>query len=103
MNYAASAANIDGNLEDVALNETKAKRYFEDTFDEMMESRIYTINSFQTVDTGDSVPHDITAKASGYVANITVEIPAVNVPLIGQQSVNVPMAYYAIVQSVQLD
>jgi len=102
MDFAARAANINGDLEEVTLNEDLARQYFDVEMDSLMPSGSYTIDSFQTVDTGDSVPHG-TANGPGYLANITVEIPAVNVPLIGQQNLSVPMRYFAIAKSNQIN
>jgi hypothetical protein len=100
MTFAASAANMTGGIGGVKENETMAKMLFKAAMEEM-EMGNYTLKSFNAVEPGDSVPGGI-AKEPGFVAEIIMPISVVNVPLIGEQSVKVPMAYFAVAKSEQL-
>jgi hypothetical protein len=100
MNFAAQAANITGDVREVRLNRDKAERYFEAAMQEMVGQ--YALNSFFSVEPGDPVPGGATAQAPGYVAVVTVPVFEANIPLIGQQRVEIPMRYYAAVKSTIL-
>jgi hypothetical protein len=100
MDFAASAANTNGDIEEVDSNKEKAVLYLTKALDKFMPGS-YRLDSFRVVDTGTRVPHG-TALSPGYLARITVQIPAVNVPLIGQKNVSVPMTYFAVVRSSKL-
>lgn len=96
--FATQAANTNGNLQEVIENENIAKQYFATAMSKMMPGGGYSIDGFQAIEPGMSVPHGI-AKAPGYLARITVYIPVFRVPLIGEQHISVPMSYYALAKS----
>lgn len=99
LDFAAQAANMTGNIREVALNQNKAKLYFTAAMNETVKD--YTLIEFRTVFPGDPVPNG-TARAPGYVAGVTVPVFNGRVPLIGVQQVRIPMRYYAVVKSGQL-
>lgn len=100
MDFAARAANITGDLEEVALNQGYAEQYFNMAMEEMGSE--YTLKRFYTVAPGQPVPRGV-ARAPGYVAEITVPVFKGKVPLIGTQQVSIPMRYYAVVKSPILE
>lgn len=100
MDFAAQAANMTGNIEEVMLNEGLAKQYFKLAMDEMLDD--YTLKSFSAVDTDYPVPGG-TAQSPGYVATITVPVFEGYVPLVGRQQVRIPMRYFAVVESSQIN
>jgi hypothetical protein len=105
MDCATRAANINGeaNMDLIISNQNKARQYLISSLDRMMPGA-YTLDSFQSVDTGTSVPVShmgmVTTKGSGYWAKITVKINAVMVPFLGKQDISIPMTYFAILKSV---
>lgn len=99
LDFAAQAANMTGDIKEVALNQDKARLYFTAAMDETVKD--YTLTEFRTVFPGDRVPNGI-ARAPGYVASITVPVFEGRVPLVGVRQVRIPMKYYAVVKSGQL-
>jgi len=99
MDFAAQAANKTGDLEEVVLNRDLARSYFVNTMDEMVGE--YRLDSFYAVGPGCPVPNG-TARNPGYVATITVPVFEAKVPLIGTQQVKIPMRYFAVVKSGQI-
>ncbi len=102
MDFAAQAANQDGDISKVDLNASAANRYFQQSLNSMTAQAKYpgkiTVNKFKSVSPGQTVPGG-TAKAPGYQAEITVPVLGGDVPFIGPQYITVPMRYYAVVKS----
>lgn len=96
MDFASRAANITGELDEVMLNQNRARQYFSNAM--QLTGGDYALKSFYTVAPGQAVPRG-TARAPGYVAEIIVPVFNAQVPLIGRQWVNIPMRYYAVVES----
>lgn len=103
MEYAAQAANMDGDTSMVELREDCARAYFfnriEEFFDEWPYP--YKVTSFYAVKGGDDVPGMGIARAPGYVAEMDVTVFSGYVPWVGTQTIDVPMRYYAIVKSTK--
>ncbi len=100
MTFASSAAG-QMNPEDTIDGEM-AEQFFEAAM-ERMNAGDYTLKSFTEVEPGDYISKvEGTAKLPGYYAVIEMPIAVVNVPLVGRQYVNVPMGYYALGYSPEL-
>lgn len=64
---------------------------------EEMEVGDYTLKSFSEVEPGDYVSKaEGVAQYPGYYAKVDMPVAVVNVPLLGQQNVVIPMGYYAV-------
>ena len=50
---------------------------------------------FTPYNQGDTLPDGSTAGADGFLINVTVPVFVGSFPFVGQQSINVPMSYYA--------
>lgn len=102
MDFAAQAANQDGDITKVSLNTDTAKRYFQQSLNSMTAQANYpgkiTVNKFNTVSPGQAIPGG-TATAPGYLAEISVPVLGGDVPFIGPQYITVPMRYFAVVKS----
>lgn len=96
MDFAARAANITGDIEEVRLNEAQARQYFVAAMNAMVPE--YRLDQFNAVRRGDVVPGG-RAEAPGYVAKVTVPVYEGKVPWLGTQRVEVPMRYFAVVTS----
>lgn len=104
--YATHAANETGAIgeyKEIKSNEREARKYFEHALKEFDMKEKVKVNSFKTVNKGAKVHKGITANAPGYFAEIEVKVLDANVPLIGQQEIWIPMAYYAVVDSYKLN
>lgn len=114
MEFAAQAANVTGDLALVELETARARRYFEIAFAEMTGTRCagrtfdggpypgpITLVSFESVGPGDAVPGGV-ARQPGFVATLEVPVLGTNLPFLGRQYVAVPMRYFAVVRSQQI-
>ena len=59
----------------------------------------YRLISFEAVKKGDVVHRGTRAMAPGYFAKIEVKVLDAHIPLVGQQELWIPMAYYAVANS----
>lgn len=117
LNYGAWEANQDGDLTQVSVRTSAAKRAFAAVFAEMTgttysndsfiprgSTSVYpgpiTLDSFVPVEPGDPVPYG-TASQPGYVATISVPVFGGTYPVVGEQYVSIPMRCFAVVQSVE--
>lgn len=102
MDFAAQAANQDGDMSKVALRTSSAQWYFQHAFAKMTAEEKYpgsfTTERFQAAFPGQPVPGGI-AQAPGYVSEITVPVLGGDLPFIGPQYITVPMRYFAVVKS----
>lgn len=94
--FAARAANVTGDVEEVVENEGRARQYFQAAMGEMVGR--YRLDEFRAVGPGEAVPGG-RARAPGYLAQVTVPVFAGRVPLVGDRSVEVPMRYFAVAKS----
>jgi len=100
MDFAAQASNITGDTGEVTLNEYLAREYFTLAMDEFMDD--YYLESFHAVNVGQSIPGGV-AQSPGYVATITVPVFDGYVGMVGNQSVEVPMRYFAVTKSERVN
>lgn len=103
MDFAASAANRDGDLTRASLRSDAAREHFQTVFSRMMRDTMYagrwSLREFNPVSPGQQLPNGRTARQPGYVAVVDVGIYSGDVPFLGRQTVDVPMRYFAAVKS----
>ena len=93
MTYAATAASL---FRPGELDADLAEQYFHAAMEEM-ELKDYTLHDFEEVHQGDILPGgESVAQAPGYVATIDMPVSVVNVPLLGEKDVHIPMRYFAV-------
>lgn len=118
MDFAAMAANYDGNINMVALRESSACQYFQRSFAQMTNTvcsgtnfspkgkSVYpspiVLESFRAVSPGEAIPNG-TARQPGYLAIIEVPVMGGDFPFIDNQEVRVKMKYFAVVKSSQFN
>lgn len=113
MNYAAQAANMDGNIELVALRQADAEMYFKQAMADMYDGYVngnYIIPgdeyipgnirliSFRAIAHGEQVPGGI-AQQPGYIAKVEIPILKAEIPLVGFKYLTVEREYFAVVKS----
>lgn len=108
--FAMRAANMAGIVSDPENNEPQVRQYFDGSFTSITQTAArgdeydpqpgspfkapITLTKFNPVNEGDPVPGG-TASGPGYVIRITVPVWVGTFPYVGQQTVDVPMSYYA--------
>lgn len=98
--FAAQAANMTGDTQEVRLNSGLARQYLVAAMDAMVGN--YRLDEFRPVAPGEPVPGG-RAEAPGYLARVTLPVFAGQVPWVGQQYVQVPMRYFAVVRSAGIN
>lgn len=116
MEFAARAANMDGDKSMVSLREEVAKQNFINVFAKITNCSIsgnsfqpvngnyagpIKLKTFTSVSPGDSIPGG-TANQPGYLAEIEVPIFGGGLPVVGNQYISVPMKYFAVVKSSEI-
>jgi hypothetical protein len=115
MNFAAAAANMDGDISQVTLSASDAKNQFIEAFSKITETTYANgkfnpvgnspykapikLEGFVPVQPGVDVPGGI-ARQPGYMAVIKVPVFMGELPFIGKQHVIVPMRYFAVARSL---
>lgn len=118
MEFGAQASNMDGNLDNVVTNTPIAKQFFIQGFSDITKTTFtgsgfspnagspypssIVLNDFRPIVPGDRLPNGAVANQFGYLAEIVVPVLATEVPFIGQQTLDVPMRYFAVVKSQQI-
>lgn len=115
--YATRCVNINGAPSDPDMADAQFRQYFDDGFSNVTQT---TTNgneynpqagspfpapirfvSMASINPGDAIPGG-TASQPGYVISIVVPVLSMYIPLIGNQYVEVPMRYYAMLQTSYL-
>jgi hypothetical protein len=115
--YATRCVDVSGVPSDPNLADAQFRQYFDDGFSSVTQT---TTNgneydpqvgspfpapirfvSMTPINIGDAIPGG-TASQPGYVISIVVPVASMYIPLIGNQYVEAPMRYYAMLQTSQL-
>jgi len=101
MNFAAEAAGqMDPSGE---LNGELAEQYFYAAMKEM-GLKDYKLEDFEEVHKGEILPGGgSVAQAPGYIAVVDMPVSVVNVPLLGEKDVHIPMRYFAVAKTFKED
>ena len=115
--YAARCVEMSGLADSSSANAGYARQYFDAGFSNITETAgsgdeyvpregspypaPIRLTEFEPVNPGDQVPGGA-ADQQGYLIAVEAPVLSVSLPLIGSQSIEVPMKYYAVLRSAGL-